>query len=108
MSVLQNKAADSFYGLDAGCMHVPPHCATSFRRNIESLSSLLELLSCPELHSILRLVLKAGNYMNAVRALFFFFSCLTALFSMYNGGLSLCVCVLRGVTLHLGFVLLFV
>ena len=25
-----------------------------------------ELLSCPELHSILRLVLKAGNYMNAV------------------------------------------
>lgn len=95
MSVLQNKAADSFYGLDAGCMHVPPHCATSFRRNIESLSSLLELLSCPELHSILRLVLKAGNYMNAVRALFFFFSCLTALFSMYNGGLSLCVCAQR-------------
>lgn len=28
--------------------------------------TLLELLSCPELHSILRLVLKAGNYMNAV------------------------------------------
>ena len=28
--------------------------------------SLLELLSCPELHSILRLVLRAGNYMNAV------------------------------------------
>lgn len=28
--------------------------------------SFLELLSCPELHSILRLVLRAGNYMNAV------------------------------------------
>lgn len=31
-----------------------------------SVVALLELLSCPELHSILRLVLKAGNYMNAV------------------------------------------
>uniref|UniRef100_A0A3B4ZWH7 FH2 domain containing 2 n=1 Tax=Stegastes partitus TaxID=144197 RepID=A0A3B4ZWH7_9TELE len=39
---------------------------STLRHNIESLSFiLLELLSCPELHSILRLVLKAGNYMNA-------------------------------------------
>lgn len=27
---------------------------------------LLELLACDDLHSIIRLVLKAGNYMNAV------------------------------------------
>lgn len=37
--------------------------------------TLTELLSCPELHSILRLVLKAGNYMNAVSSsLFYLFS----------------------------------
>lgn len=37
-------------------------------RKLYLLFSFLELLSCPELHSILRLVLKAGNYMNAVSA----------------------------------------
>lgn len=40
--------------------------------NVKSLCfTLPELLSCPELHSILRLVLKAGNYMNAVSDCYF-------------------------------------
>ena len=33
------------------------------------LSSFLELLDCDDLHSVIRLVLKAGNYMNAVSVL---------------------------------------
>lgn len=50
-------------------MHIHTHYASTLRDNTESLSfTRLELLSCPELHSILRLVLKAGNYMNAVSA----------------------------------------
>lgn len=36
-------------------------------------SLLLELLDCDDLHSVIRLVLKAGNYMNAV-GIFLFFS----------------------------------
>lgn len=45
------------------------------RHHVEVLCvALLELLSCPELHSILRLVLKAGNYMNAVSHPFLFFT----------------------------------
>lgn len=70
MSVLQNKVADS--GLDIGYMHIHTHYSSALMHSIESLSlTHLELLSCPELHSILRLVLKAGNYMNAVSTIFF-------------------------------------
>lgn len=73
--------------------------------DIESLPlTLVELLSCPELHSILRLVLKAGNYMNAVSHAFLQFcllsfpltnKALSILLSVHNapvtgGGLGMC------------------
>lgn len=77
---------------------------STLSHNIESLPlTLVELLSCPELHSILRLVLKAGNYMNAVSHAFLQFCLLsflltnkaTSIFlSVHNapvtGGLGMC------------------
>lgn len=51
-----------------------------------SFSSLpLELLDCDDLHSVIRLVLKAGNYMNAVGILFLFLlPTLMRLLSIYH------------------------
>lgn len=74
-----------------------------------SVVALVELLSCPELHSILRLVLKAGNYMNAVsHPLFYLFSPLffrwqsgNRLFirAQYTRNQAVWVCVIKDVTL---------
>lgn len=82
-------------------------------RKLYLLFSFLELLSCPELHSILRLVLKAGNYMNAVSATVCFFMWISSVWqrvSLYLDYLftthQSVVRVLRGVilTVHLVFV----
>lgn len=50
---------------------MPPGCHLCQGSSLHVLFSLLlELLDCDDLHSVIRLVLKAGNYMNAVRIIF--------------------------------------